>query len=40
MAGVDRQLHPPESCLSLGLILTAPYTTPGTEEVRARCAIW
>jgi L-fuculose-phosphate aldolase len=23
----------PESCLSLGFILTAPYTTPGTEEV-------
>ncbi len=23
----------PESCLSLGHILTAPYTTPGTEEV-------
>ncbi len=25
----------PESCLSLGLILTAPYSTPGTEEVPA-----
>ena len=23
----------PESCLSLGFILTAPYTTPGTDEV-------
>lgn len=23
----------PESCISLGFILTAPYTTPGTEEV-------
>jgi len=23
----------PESCLSLGFIVTAPYTTPGTEEV-------
>lgn len=23
----------PESCLSLGLILTAPYSTPGTDEV-------
>lgn len=23
----------PESCISLGFVLTAPYTTPGTEEV-------
>jgi L-fuculose-phosphate aldolase len=34
LAGISlAQCILPESCLSLGVILTAPYSTPGTEEV-------